>query len=97
MDILDGRRAVPGDMVECVFKGPQWEGDDGRLTVFGPKTGERTLVKYVKFKQGDIYLVFEEYDATKNMYLAECFRIVPDDKKADTNIAFETKYATWGT
>lgn len=103
MDILDGRRAVPGDTVECV-----------QTYELGLLIGPEYVIKLEKGKRyfvNDIMLSGEYHSnvklSSKHILIfephpgiiapAHFFRIVPEDKKSDTTLVFETKYAMRGT
>ena len=90
--ILDGRRAVPGDIVELVT-GSAWL-TNGKVDPDGPKPGERVRVSGLDFRDGDKYLEIAEYridpnDGRTQAFDAAEFVIVPPDTKAETSIAIE--------
>jgi hypothetical protein len=99
MDILDGRRAVPGDLVECI--NDNWSECVGAPSE-DPKIGDRFYVK-ARLEPGEfvsiegegsfvldkVQLVFVEEPQSLNN--AARFRIIPADQKAKENIAFRTK------
>lgn len=87
MDILDGRRAVPGDLVECIAD--DWTFIQGSSTV---RKGMRFTVKEV-YKAGHIFSTLTGYVMINDVHIridnavnticdAEKFRIIPQDTKS---------------
>lgn len=97
MDILDGRRAVPGDTVEVLRTMTAQIKEE----IFGVKPGLRFVVAetveanqvYGKYRLLEKHLI-NKGEPCDFIFPAINCRLIPDDKKSDTVISFETDKET---
>ena len=98
MDVLDGRRAVVGDVVECISD--DWEMHIGSSKI---EKGFRytvtviyepfSIIEAIDGKSYELtckHLGFKIHPTQTTIAVAICFRIVPPDTKAEKKIEITT-------
>jgi hypothetical protein len=92
--ILDGRRAVPGDLVECID--PIHVDWDTGFPAEGPRLGERFIVVAVSDIAGEKALMFDEWYIPNEGYIeweAAGYKIIPPDTKAETRMEISSTHS----